>query len=312
MDEHVGIMDSHPVVSVYTCVYNGERTLHRVFESVQKLEYPNIEHIIINDGSTDKTHDMILEYISKTSYPVKYHVKENGGKHSALNVVWEIAEGYFMIQLDADDELLPHSVSFLVNTYFSIPEKVRDSYWCVHGRCVTQNGVFVGDRFPDDINDVDWRVASSRASKCSGEKIGLQVTKYLSKFRFPDVKGTHYISEDIIWKQINALYGTWYTNEVVRIYYVGEGGNLTARRTRRSQYGSIAYYNKWKIMHPELYKPSFKDKCYYALGYCISDRRYRKNNRYFEGLGMDAIVLFLLFPFAFVGSFAFRIIKGIK
>lgn len=56
--------------------------------------------------------------MQQVSYPVKCHKKENGGKHTAPNVAWDLADGDFLIQLDADNELLPHSISFLVDTYF--------------------------------------------------------------------------------------------------------------------------------------------------------------------------------------------------
>ena len=54
---------SAPLVSVYTCVYNGAKTIHRVFDSMKKLEYPNIEHVIINDGSNDETAELIKQYM---------------------------------------------------------------------------------------------------------------------------------------------------------------------------------------------------------------------------------------------------------
>ena len=71
-----------PLVSVYTCVYNGEKTIHRVFESMKQLDYPNFEHVIVNDGSTDSTEELVKQYIKEAKFPVKYHKKENGGKHS--------------------------------------------------------------------------------------------------------------------------------------------------------------------------------------------------------------------------------------
>ena len=153
---------SLPLVSIYTCVYNGERTIHRVFKSLKNISYPNIEHIIINDGSTDNTDALIKEYIKESAFPVKYFTKPNGGKHTALNIAWQEAGGEFMIQLDADDELYPNSISYLVNEYYKIPEPVRKQYWCVHGRCVTQHGDFVGDLYPEDINDCEWKTAQKR------------------------------------------------------------------------------------------------------------------------------------------------------
>ncbi len=301
-----------PLVSVYTCVYNGERTLHRVFDSMKKLTYPNIEHVIVNDGSTDGTDELITSYIKEVDFPVTYHKKENGGKHTALNVVWEISKGDFLIQLDADDELLPESISCLVDTYYSIPEEIRENYWCVHGRCVTQNGDFVGDPYPEDINSADWREAARRAALCSGEKIGLQRREYMCSLRFPEVVGVSYIPEGILWSQLNRQYGTWYTNEVVRVYYVNEGGNLTDRRTKRSQFGPMAYYYKWRIMHPEWYACSMKNLLYYSLCFFVSTKKYRENNPYFEGIKKHKLLLGLLYVPMFFGSNLFRILRKIK
>lgn len=305
-------MDNYPLVSVYTCVYNGERTLHRVFESMRGLEYPNIEHIIVNDGSTDRTEELIKEYIDQVSFVVKYHKKENGGKHTALNVAWALAEGMFMIQLDADDRLLPHSVRFLVDTYFQIPQDIRHEYWCVHGRCVTQTGEFVGDKYPDNINDGSWKEAGERATKYRGEKLGLQVREYLHKYKFPEVVGVSYIPEGIVWTQINKLYGTWYTNEIARVYYVEEGGNLTDKKQSRKKYGPTCYMYKWKLMHPEQYKKSKKDIVYYSLCYFLSNAKFRKHNGYYTGVLRHCIVLTVLAPVTFIGALALRILKRIK
>ena len=305
------LMNDYPLVSVYTCVYNGARTLDRVFSSMKKLDYPSIEHIIINDGSTDTTELLIQEYITQVPFVVKYYKKENGGKHTALNVAWELAEGKFMIQLDADDELLPHSVKFLVDTYLKIPENIRDQYWCVHGRCQTQTGEFVGDPYPQNINDFSWVEAGKEAKKYSGEKIGLQVRKYLREYKFPEVVGVSYLPEGIIWNQINKIYGTWYTNEVVRIYYVGEGGNLTAKKKTRRQFGSLCYWNKWMLMHPQEYRVSWKTLALYSLCYFIADKKFRKGNRYLEDLSQYSAILILLAPIAYMGAFALRIVKKI-
>jgi len=305
----------HPLVSVYTCVFNGEKTIHRVFESMKNLTYPNIEHIIINDGSTDNTERLVKQYICEVSFPVRYFSKENGGKHTALNIAWSNAAGEFMIQLDADDELLPNSISFLVNEYFKIPEEIRSEYWCVHGRCITQHGDFVGDPYPEGINLTDWKTAGKKASAYRGEKIGLQVVKYLSQYKFPEPQGVYnYLTEDIVWKQINQQYGTWYTNEVVRVYYINEGGNLSARSTKKRQFGTIAYYNKWCITHPDLYPASIKRLILYALAFFIAPKEYRINNRYFSGIKSfgNKFLLSLLYIPLFFSSLIIRKWRGIK
>lgn len=304
-------MTAFPLVTIYTCVYNGARTLHRVFKSIKNLDYPNIEHVIVNDGSTDDTDKLVQAYMEEVSYPVKYHKKENGGKHTALNVAWDIAEGEFLVQLDADDELLPHAVSFLVETYFKIPKSIRSQYWCVHGRCITQHGDFVGDRYPETINDQHWTKSLEEARKCKGEKIGLQVGAYLKGFRFPEVVGLSFISEGMLWNQIESKYGTWYTNEVIRIYYINEGGNLTAPATQRRHFAPRCFKVKWRLMHPEWYPFSPKDLLLYSLFYFMSDKRFRHNNQYTADLNRYRFPLWLLCPLTLPGAWLVRQLKHI-
>ena len=305
-------MKNYPLVSIYTCVYNGESTIHRVFESMKSLDYPNIEHIIINDGSTDHTDELIQEYIQQVPFLVKYHKKENGGKHTALNVAWSLAEGEFMICLDADDRLLPNAATYLVNAYYQIPEDIRDEYWCVHGRCVTQNGEFVGNRYPEDINDVHWREALEKAKQCPGDKLGLQVTKYLCQYRFPEVKGVSHIAESIVWNQINKVYGTWFTNEVLRIYYVDERETLSGKKTKRKHFAPLAYRLKWEIIHEQEYGSSLKTLFCYPLCYYIADDDFRKYNKYLDEIQKHRILLSLSRPIMFVGAFLYRVIKRIE
>lgn len=301
-----------PLVSVYTCVYNGERTIHRVFKSIKSLNYENIEHVIVNDGSTDNTDALVKEYIKEVSYPVKYVVKENGGKHSALNIAWDTAEGFFMIQLDADDEIYPDSVSKLVEQYYNIPSDIRDEYWCVHGRLTTQHGDFVGDKYPDGLNEKGWKVAGEIARKCRGDKIGLQRRDYLKPYRYPEIKGVPYVLDAIIWDQVNKKYGTWYTNEIVGTYYVGEGGNLTARKTKRRQFGTTAHFYKYKITHEEQYGKSLKNIFLYSFCYFLTGKEYKTYNPYFKDIKEHKFLLTLLAPTTFPLALLYRIVKGIK
>ncbi|MCH5180416.1 MAG: glycosyltransferase family 2 protein [Erysipelotrichales bacterium] len=301
-----------PLVSIYTCVYNGEKTLYRVFNSIKNLDYPNIEHIIVNDGSIDKTDELITEYIKDATCPVKYIKKENGGKHTALNIVWDIAEGFFLIQLDADDELLPHSIRFLVNKYYNIPEDIRDQYWCVHGRCITQHGDFVGDKYPDNINNFNWKEAERIAAKCSGEKIGIQRRDYLTMYKFPLVPCVSHVPENVVWDQIDNKYGTYYTNEVVRVYYVGEGGNLTDKKRTRKQFNPTTYKFKFKVINENLYGKSYKNIFLYSFCFFISSKDFQKANKYYKDINKHKFLLTVLAPFTWFLATFYRLIKRIK
>lgn len=307
------VMNNYPLVSIYTCVYNGARTLHRVFDSLSKLDYPNIEHVIINDGSIDETDQVCQEYIRQATYPVKYHKFEtNRGKHIGMNKVWDIAEGEFIIQLDADDCLHVHAIKYLVDVYYQIPEAIRDDYWCVHGRCETQHGEFVGVKYPEGVNALAKQDAEKAVLCNTGEVIGLMVRKYICQYKFPEIIGCSHLPESIIWVPINKKYRTWYTNEILRVYYTGEGGNISDKKKKRRQFAPYCFFAKWELLHPNVHSVSVKTFIKYSVFYFITHKKYREHNKYLADLRQYRGVLILLAAIAYPLSVIYRIIAGIR
>lgn len=98
--------DFCPKISVIIPVYNGEATLERAGRSVLEQAYPNVELILVDDGSKDRTLVIAEELAKKNSAVVPVH-QENGGVSKARNTGLEKATGDYIMFLDADDELAP-------------------------------------------------------------------------------------------------------------------------------------------------------------------------------------------------------------
>ncbi len=88
-------------ISIITPVYNAEKYIARCIESVQKQTYKNIEHIIIDDGSTDNTYNICQKYKDK----IKLIHKANEGVSKARNIGIENSRGDYLLFVDADDWL---------------------------------------------------------------------------------------------------------------------------------------------------------------------------------------------------------------
>ncbi|MEA5550659.1 glycosyltransferase family A protein [Anabaena cylindrica UHCC 0172] len=86
-----------PLVSVIIPCYNRDRYLAEAIESVLGQSYPNIELIVIDDGSSDRSGEIAQ------SYPLKYHYQTNGGIGAARNAGIALASGEFLAFLDSDD-----------------------------------------------------------------------------------------------------------------------------------------------------------------------------------------------------------------
>jgi glycosyltransferase involved in cell wall biosynthesis len=74
-------------LSILTPTYNRSYILPKLFESLCTQSNHNFEWVIIDDGSTDDTEELVSNWISKElKFDIKYHKKKNGGKHTAMNV----------------------------------------------------------------------------------------------------------------------------------------------------------------------------------------------------------------------------------
>ena len=93
-------MNYQPLVSIITIVYNGEKYLEQTIKSVLGQSYPNVEYIIIDGGSKDKTIDIIKKYSSSLAYWVS---EKDNGVSDAFNKGIAKAKGEIIGLINADD-----------------------------------------------------------------------------------------------------------------------------------------------------------------------------------------------------------------
>lgn len=101
------------LVSIVSPVYNGEEYIERYLKSILAQTYRPLELILVNDGSTDGTDEVISKYIDiikADNIGFKYIVKENGGSGSAVNAGLKYITGEYLIWPDTDDFLKPESI----------------------------------------------------------------------------------------------------------------------------------------------------------------------------------------------------------
>ncbi len=111
---------STPLVSIVTPTYNQAEFLAATLDSILAQDYPNIEYIVIDDGSTDSTPDVLNSYTGR----VKWERHTNTGQSRTLNKAWANARGEYLGYLSSDDLLLPHAVSTLVAALQTHPDSL--------------------------------------------------------------------------------------------------------------------------------------------------------------------------------------------
>ncbi len=102
--KHLRLGMRAPLVSVIMGVYNGEDYLKEAIDSILAQTFRSFEFIIINDGSTDKTSDILSQYDDPRIYIIE---QENKGLVASLNIGCSIAVGNYIARMDADDISMP-------------------------------------------------------------------------------------------------------------------------------------------------------------------------------------------------------------
>jgi cellulose synthase/poly-beta-1,6-N-acetylglucosamine synthase-like glycosyltransferase len=114
-----------PLVTVIIPAWNEEVGVLKTIRSVLDNTYQNTEVIVVNDGSTDRTHDIVEQFMRsaevlsrKSTVQIRYFSKDNEGKGTALNYGIERANGDIILTVDADSALESNAISSLVR-YFA-------------------------------------------------------------------------------------------------------------------------------------------------------------------------------------------------
>lgn len=107
-----------PLVSVIIPTYNSALFVTGAIQSVLNQTWPNVEVIVVNDGSTDNT-ELMLEPLKDR---IRYFSTENKGAAHARNVGMKVAQGKYIAFLDADDLYLPHKLAVQVSFIDARPE----------------------------------------------------------------------------------------------------------------------------------------------------------------------------------------------
>lgn len=106
------------LVSLIAPFYNGEKYLERFLKSVLSQTYYNVQFILVNDGSTDNSYDIVKKFedeLDKKFSEFIYLEQENGGAASAVNYALKYVKGEYLCWADCDDELLPDNIYLKLN-----------------------------------------------------------------------------------------------------------------------------------------------------------------------------------------------------
>ena len=110
------------MITVFTPTYNRAYTLGDLYESLMAQSCFDFEWLIVDDGSTDNTEELVKNWLDNGRFEVRYIKKPNGGKPSAINCGLEHARGEYFWIIDSDDTATPDGVETCIKWMKSLPK----------------------------------------------------------------------------------------------------------------------------------------------------------------------------------------------
>ncbi len=243
-----------PLISVFTPAYNRADKIHRVFNSLLKQTCRDFEWIIVDDGSTDNTKDIIERFRqSNPGFNISYFFQQNAGKHIAINQGVKLALGEWFHIADSDDELEPQTLQVFMDTWNAIPAENKNEFCGIVAWCKDQFGKRVSNLVPGGLFDGHLRELFYKY-KFRNDFFHIYKTAIMKMFPFPDHIRNCYYPESFIWRSMTEKYKVRVISDELRIYYINEGSDaLMARKGRSPQSKALANCSEGSnILHYDL------------------------------------------------------------
>ncbi|WP_214759711.1 glycosyltransferase family 2 protein [Exiguobacterium sp. s129] len=269
-------------LTILTPTYNREKTLFRLYESLCKQNNKRFTWLVVDDGSTDCTRELIEEFIGEKKIDIKYILKSNGGKHTAVNTgLLEINTPLVFI-VDSDDRIVEDAVETIFNIWKENKKNSSiSSFWFLQKN---EDDMIIGDKFKDD-NFISNYLEVLINSEVKGDKKSVYLTDIRKQYLFPEFKNERFMGEGYIHKKIGENYEAVFINKPIYISEYLEDGLTKAGRQMRlgNPKGGIVISNEFLKGNVKL-KVKIKKALLYTVYSLIDDRKIYKilkdaNNR---------------------------------
>lgn len=237
-------------VTVLTPTFNRGGRLQSLWNSLQKQTVKDFEWLVVDDGSTDGTKDLITQLQEKSDFPIRYIYKSNGGKHTALNVGIQTICSELIFIVDSDDCVTDDAVESIL--------KIHKKYRSQNNIC----GYAFLRAFPDGkVNgkkfDVDEKIGSYIDVRVNGDDTGADKaevfkTHCLKEFPFPEYPNEKFLGEDLVWVRMARKYEMVHINKAIYVGNYLEDGLTNNRRKHNIASPIGCMHRAEEFMEPDL------------------------------------------------------------
>lgn len=287
-------MKNDSLITVFTPTYNRAYIISNLYESLKRQTYRNFEWLIVDDGSTDTTEDLIRSFIDENRITIFYFKQTNGGKHTAINKGVTEAKGNLFFIVDSDDYLANDSLEKIKQYGHEIG---NDSEFAgIYGLRAHFDGRVIGNQI--ERSTLSCTLFEYRYKYgYRGDNAEVYKTNILKQYPFPKIFNENFIAESIVWNRIarDNYKLLFFPEKIYFTKYLNDG------LTRNSVKGRMKNPIGATLLYQELSKSNipliFKLKSvinYWRFRFCIKIKQSNISQNVNWGLSIFALPIALI------------------
>ncbi|HFI0701056.1 TPA: glycosyltransferase family 2 protein [Streptococcus suis] len=275
-------------VTVFTPTYNRGYTLERLYHSLCRQTNEQFEWLIIDDGSTDNTAEIVNKWKLENKIKIRYFYQINSGKAQAHNLAIKKAEKALFTCVDSDDYLVDNALEVIL-------EKWRGSNEIIG--MLFARGYSDGSRITKlkRTGIVSSLRRAYRNSELSGDTMLIYDTKILSQFMFPQIEGEKFIPEAYLYDLMDQIGNIQMFDNILYIgEYLEDGYTYSIRRVIAENPNGYEIFIKQRLV----LESTFQERIFDIIRY-VAIKYTKKDSKIINDSPFPLLTL-LLYPFGLV------------
>jgi len=249
-------------LTVFTPAYNRAHTIRRTYESLLRQTCKDFEWLVIDDGSTDNTRQLVEEWIEENKIPIRYIYQENQGMHGAHNTAYKNITTELNTCIDSDDWMPDDAVEKIVRFW---QKNGGTQYAGFMGLDVMQNGNIIGSPFPLDLKETTLRAYYEELGGKGDKKLVYRTDVITQYPDYPLFEGEKYFSLAYKCHHVDEDFQLLVSNDVlVVVDYQDDGSSRGMWRQYWTNPKGFAYLRRYDMVHTKSWKRKMMDNIHYV------------------------------------------------
>ena len=231
-------------LTIFTPAYNRAHTIGRTYQSLCRQTCKDFEWLVVDDGSTDGTQQLVEGWIAEDKIPIRYIYQENQGMHGAHNTAYRNIDTPLNTCIDSDDYMPDDAVEKILACW---KDHGSDQFAGIIGLDMTTDGKIAGNKFDPDIKSTT--VSGFYQHGGQGDKKMVYRTDVIKKYpEYPIFKGEKYVGLAYKFMLIDQDYELITLNEpLVIVDYQADGSSFNMYKQYWNNPRGFAFFRKTEM-----------------------------------------------------------------